>query len=375
MRAQRPFLLHFVGPAAVLLGFVAFTLLGHGAPVPDPKPVTVGFVYVGAKNDFGYNQAHAVAAAALNKLKGVRCVEKENQAEDDGAKEVMQAMIAKDKVKVIFATSYGYLRPQVDDVARKHPDIRFLHPSGPWPQGQFPDNVITFIGFADEARYLSGVVAGSMTKSNKLGFVAAKPIPFIRREINAFCLGARSVNPKAEVIVLFTGNWSDELQEANAVKRLIDRGADVVTCLVDSPKLIVETAERRGVMSCGYHVNQQSLAPKGYLTGAEWNWDKLYVEWVQQVQKGEKLSTGRMGGLKAGFVRMSPYGPAVTEHARKAADAAQAKLLDGSLVIFKGPLKDNTGKEVIDAGIKLDLNDTKLQSMDYLVEGVVDGAR
>jgi simple sugar transport system substrate-binding protein len=375
MRAHRPFLLRFVGLAAVLLGIVPLAHVGRGAPAPDPKLVTVGFVYVGPKDDAGYSQCHAAAVAALGKLKGVRCVEKENQPEDDGATEVMEAMIAKDGAKVIFATSFGYLRPFVAELARKHPDVRFLHPSGPWKQGEFADNVITFHGVADEARYLSGIVAGSTTRSNKLGFVAAKPIPHVRREINAFCLGARSVNPKAEVIVLFTGDWTNAEKEAAATKAVSERGADVVTCLVDSPKVVIQTAERAGILSCGYHVNQQSLAPKGYLTGAEWNWDKLYVEWVQQLQKGEKLVTGRTGGLKAGFVRMSPYGPSVTAQVKKAADTAKAKILDGTLVIFKGPLKDDAGKEVIATGIQLELDDPKLNAMDYFVEGVVGSAK
>ena len=127
---------------------------------------------------------------------------------------------------------------------------------------------------------MAGVVAGMTTKSNKLGFIAAKPIPQVLRNINSYTLGARSVNPKATTTVIFTGDWSMPVKEAEAANSLIDQGVDVLTMHVDSPKVIVELAERRGVFVTGYHANQAALAPKGYLTGAEWNWGKVYSDYV-----------------------------------------------------------------------------------------------
>jgi simple sugar transport system substrate-binding protein len=218
---------------------------------------------------------------------------------------------------------------------------------------------------------VAGVVAGLTTKKNKLGFVAAKPIPQVLRNINSFTLGARSVNPKATTSVVFTGEWSLPVKEAEAANSLIDQGADVLTMHVDSPKVVVETAEKRGVYSSGYHANQSTLAPKGYLTGAEWNWAKIYTDYVTWVREGKSYPHLLRGGLKEGFVKMSPYGPAVAEETRKKADEARAKLTDGSLVIYKGPLKDNTGKVVIAAGVERPQTDIELEKMSYLVDGVV----
>jgi simple sugar transport system substrate-binding protein len=210
-----------------------------------------------------------------------------------------------------------------------------------------------------------------MTKSKKLGFVAAKPIPQVRRNINAFALGARSVDPSITCQVIFTGDWSMPVKEAEATNSLIDQGVDVITCHVDSPKVVIENAERRGIWSCGYHCSQAVLAPKGYLTGAEWNWEKVYTDYVNDFKAGRKIPNLVRGGLKEKIVKTSPYGPAVTDEAKKAADGVKAKFMDGSFVIFKGPMKDNTGKEIIPAGKSYGQTAIELESMDYLVEGVI----
>ncbi len=335
------------------------------------RPLTVGYVYVGPSDDGGYSQASAQGAAALKQLKGIRCLEVDRVPETREAEQAMRRLIEQDHAAVVVATSFGYFDPHVLKLAREYPQVRFLHRSNLWQQGRHPDNISVYFGYIDEGQYVSGVVAGSMTRTNKLGFVAAKPVPQVLREINAFCLGARRVNPRAEVHVAFTGDWLDPAKEAEAATRFLNQKADVLACHVDSPKVVIETAEKRGAYSCGYHVSQARLAPKGYLTGAEWNWQKLHVDWVRQLQKGEKVPNVLGGGLKEGFIKMSPYGKAVTEKARKVADATQAALVDGSLIIFRGPLKDNTGKEVIPAGVRRLSNDPELEKMDYLVEGVV----
>jgi simple sugar transport system substrate-binding protein len=192
----------------------------------------------------------------------------------------------------------------------------------------------------------------------------------VLRNINAFTLGARSVNPKIETTVIFTGDWSLPVKEAEAANSLIDQGVDVLTAHVDSPKVIVETAERRGVYSTGYHASQYSLAAKGYLTGAEWNWEKVYKDYVEKIKKGEKWEHLVRGGFKEGFIKMSAYGTAVGADARSKADEAKAKLTDGSLTIFAGPLKDNAGKEILAAGVNQGQRDIALEKMNYLVEGV-----
>jgi len=150
---------------------------------------------------------------------------------------------------------------------------------------------------------------------------------------------------------------------------------DVLTAHVDSPKVIVELAERRGVYSCGYHASQAALAPKGYLTGAEWNWGKIYTQYISWIRDGKPFPHLLRGGFKEGFIKMSPYGPAVSDAARQKADAAKAKFTDGSMVIFRGPLSDNTGKEVIAAGVDEVQTDIALEKMAYLVQGVKGAVR
>ena len=161
------------------------------------------------------------------------------------------------------------------------------------------------------------------------------------------------------------------VKEAEATNSLIDQGIDVITCHVDSPKVVIETSERRGIFCSGYHANQAPLAPKGYLTGAEWNWEGVYTDFVQKIQAGETLPNLVRGGLKEGIVKTSPYGPAVSESDRKQAEDIKAKLTAGDFSIFKGPLQSNTGKTVIPAGVSLAQTDLSLEKMDWLVEGAL----
>jgi simple sugar transport system substrate-binding protein len=161
------------------------------------------------------------------------------------------------------------------------------------------------------------------------------------------------------------------VKEAEATNSLIDQGVDVITCHVDGPKTVVENASRRGAMVCGYHVNQATLAPKSYLTGAEWNWESLYPRFVKMFIGGETIPNFYRGGLKEGLVKVSPYGAMVAEAARKHADDVKAKLTDGSYVIFKGPVADNTGKTAIASGVARSQTDPELEKMNYLVDGVI----
>jgi len=256
-------------------------------------------------------------------------------------------------------------------VAEKYPKIEFRHCGGLWTKGKHPANTGSYFGYIGLGQYLNGIVAGHVSKTKKLGFVAAKPIPQVLQNVNSFTLGARSVDPSITTQVIFTGEWSLPVKEAEAANSLADQGIDVITVHVDGPKVAMETAERRGIYCCGYHANQQKLAPKGYLTGAEWNWASVYRSFVEKAQKGEPLPNFVRGGLAEGFVKMSPYGPALPEAARKQADAAKAQILKGGYSVFKGPLKDNRGREVVASGKAFVETAIELESMDYLVEGVV----
>ncbi len=333
--------------------------------------LTVGFIYVGPKDDYGYNQAHAEGAAAIKKLSGVKVVEEENVAETVDVQKSMQSMIELDGAGMLFPTSFGYFDPHILTVAPKYPALRFEHCGGLWKQGTHPDNVGSYFGYIGMGQYLNGVVAGHMSKTKKLGFVAAKPIPQVLLNINSFLLGARSVDPAITCQVIFTGEWSLAVKEAEATNALVDQGADVITCHVDGPKVVVETASGRGAYVCGYHADQTPLAPDHYLTGAEWNWAKVYTDMVQAQMADKPIANFVRGGLSDGFVKMSPLGSAVTEPARKQFEATKAQIMKGGFAAIKGPLKDNKGNVIAKAGEAFVETDVALESMDYLVEGVI----
>ena len=334
------------------------------------KPLTVGVIYVGPRDDFGYNQAQAQAAAEVKKLPGVKVVEEENVPETTAVQKTMTGMIAQDGAKVLFPTSFGYFDPHVIALAPKNPDVRFSHCGGLWTEAN-PKNAGSYFGYIEECQYLNGVIAGHMSKSKKIGFVAAKPIPQVLKNINAFTMGARSVDPKITTTVIFTGEWSMPVKEAEATNSLADQGVDVFTMHVDGPKVVVETAAKRGKMVCGYHASQAKLAPNAYLTGAEWNWIAAYKQIIDAARSGKPHPNFVRGGLKDGFVKTSAYGSMVTPAAKKQADDVKAAMLKGSFDIFKGPLKDNNGKTVIEAGKVFKQTDATLEGMNYLVEGVV----
>jgi len=333
-------------------------------------PLTVGILYSGSKQDYGYNQSHAVASNELKKVPGIKVVEEERVPETIAAQRSMEGMIRQDGAKLIIATSFGFFKPHVLEVAKKYPDVTFAHAGGIWAPGM-PENVGTFYGYIFAAQYLAGVTAGHMTKTKKLGVVAAKPTPNLLRSINAFTLGARSVDPTIQVRVIFTGDWVLPVREAESANSLADQGADVIACNVDSPKVVVETAEKRGVMSIGYHTSQAGVAPKGFLTGAEWNWIVPYMEFVNGVRAGQKPVHYLRGGLPEKFVKNTPFGSAVPQKTRDAVERVHAELVSGKRVIYSGPLKDNKGNVAIPAGTVYRDSDRALDPINYLVEGVI----
>ena len=249
---------------------------------PSPPSATVGFIYVGPKDDYGYNQAHAEGAAALKGMEGITVIEEENVPETVDVQKTMESMINLDGATLVFPTSFGYFDPHMLAMAAKFPDVQFRHCGGMWTEGKHPMNTGSYFGYIGLGQYLNGVAAGHATKSKKIGFVAAKPIPQVLLNINSFLLGARSVDPAITCQVIFTGEWSLAVKEAEATNALVDQGVDVITCHVDSPKVVVETAAGRGAFICGYHANQSPLAPEKYLTGAEWNWANVYKMYRRQ---------------------------------------------------------------------------------------------
>ena len=364
------------GRRSALKGLAALGMLAGGTGIREAwaqvaKKVTMGFIYVGPRDDYGYNQAHFEGKSAIAKQSWIKAVDQENVPETIAVQKAMDSMINLDGAQVIFPTSFGYFDPHILKIAPKYPKVMFLHCGGLYDASKHPKNVGSYFGYIDEAVYVSGIVAGHMSKTGKLGYIAAIPIPQVLRNINNFTMAARSVNPKITVQVVFTGGWSNPVKEAESANSLIDQGVDVLTCHVDSPKVVVETAEKRGVYSCGYHADQSKLAPKGFLTGAEWNWSKVYLDYATMISKGSQIPNLIRGGFKEGLVKSSPYGKAVSAKAKADADKVRAQFMKGDFVVYKGPIKDNTGKEVIPKGKEYGQTDIWLESMDWLVEGAV----
>ncbi len=330
--------------------------------------LVVGIVYVGARDDFGWNQAHAVAIKALKEVSGVKVVEEENVPETDAVSKSMESMINLDGAGLILATSFGYYKPFVVDLAKKYPDVKFRHAAPLWNKDTDPKNAGSYFGYLNQAHFVNGVAAGLATKTNKIGFVAAKPIASVLSNINSVLLGARSVNPKVKVQVIFTGDWSMPVREAESANALVDAGCDVITCHVDGPKVVIETAEKRGVKSCGHNSNQAPLAPKGFITGAEYKWETIYKGYAADIKAGKALPNFLIGGYEVDYVRNSPFGAGSTPEGQKAAMAAIEGLKKGK-PIYVGPLKSNKGVVVIDKSYGN--LDPFLDKMDYLLDGVI----
>ena len=329
--------------------------------------VILGIVYVGPKDDFGWNQAHATSVATLKSLPGITVVEEENVPETDAVSKSMESMINLDGANLILATSFGYYSPFVVELAKKYPDVQFRHAAPLWNKDKDPANAGSYFPYLNQAHYVDGVAAGLSSPTGKIGFVAAKPIPSVLSNINSVLLGARSVNPKATVQVIFTGDWSLPVREAEATNALVDAGCDLITCHVDSPKVVIQTAEGRGAKTCGHNASQAPLAPKGFVTGAEYKWETIYKQYADDIAAGTPLPNFLVGGYNNDMLRNSPYGAGATPEAIKAADAAIAAL-KGGFKIYAGNLKDNTGKVVVDKDY--DNYDPYLDGMNWLLEGV-----
>jgi basic membrane protein A len=349
-------------------GFAATALpLGAISRALAAEEVIIGAVYVGPRDDFGWNQAHAVAMEVIKKVPNAKVLEEENVPETDAVSKSMESMINLDGANLILGTSFGYFDPFMIDLAKKYPDVQFRHAAPLWNKDKHPSNLGGYFCYLNQAHYVDGVAAGLSSKTGKIGFVAAKPIPTVLSNINSVLLGARSVRPDAEVQVIFTGDWSMPVREAEAANALVDAGCDVITCHVDGPKVVIETAEGRGVKSCGHNASQAPLAPKGFITGAEYKWETIYKMFAGMLAKGEPLPNVVLGGYHNDMVQNTAYGAGATPEAIAAADAAIASLKAGK-PIYAGPLKDNTGKMVLDK--TFDNYDPALDGMNYLLEGV-----
>jgi len=355
--------------SATSTGTTGGTTAGGAAPGTGGK--AVGFIFVGPKDDFGYNQAAYDGSQAIAKAyPDMKVVTAENVPETAEAERVMEDMITKNDAKIIFATSYGHLAAATA-VAKRHPDVVVVHQGGLLTD-KLP-NLGTYFGTVYEPVYLAGIAAGSATKSKKLGYVVAFPIPQTLENVNAFELGAQTVNPDITTTVVFTSNWCDPAKQAEAAKSLLDQGVDVITQHQDCTKTIIETTEAAGKMSVGYHADASSLAPKGWVTGSQWNWAPLYTDIVKTVLAGQfvgsKYNADYRVGLQTGdnpFVE-SKYGTMITADTKTKIEEAKAGLKTKSP--FTGPVLDQSGATKVPAGTTPTYAEN--EQMDYLVKGVV----
>ena len=354
---------------AALLGVIALIVAGCGGSDPTPAPaareLTVGILHVGSKTDGGYNQAHAEAIEFLKvRVPGVTVLQAENVPETADAERVMENMIQQG-AKLIIPASFGYLDPALN-VALNNPDVVFEHPGG-FKQS---DNLGTYWVNTHEGMYLLGIAAGEMTQSNQIGFIAGFPIPNILASVNAFHLGARSVNPGVTTRVVFNNAWVDPSKEQSATNALADQGVDVVTMIVDSPITVVSTAESREIFSIGFHSRAlPQFAPEYWLGGIGFTWGETFVKFANDVLDGTWTSESIVGDLGSGMFGFADWGPKVPQSVKDDVAAKRLEIEGGRLSVFQGPISDQSGTVRIPAGQAG--GDELLGTTDWLAEGVI----
>ncbi|MDJ0948093.1 MAG: BMP family ABC transporter substrate-binding protein [Alphaproteobacteria bacterium] len=339
----------------------ALTLAGPRAFAADP--LKVGFVYVGPIGDYGWTHGHELGREAVVHKFGdkVKTTYVENVAEGPDAERVIR-QLASSGHGLIFTTSFGFMNPTIR-VAKQFRKVKFEHATG----YQTAPNVAVYNARFHEGRSICGAIAGHVSKSGIVGYIASFPIPEVVMGINAFTLAAQKVRPDIKVKVVWINSWYDPGKEGDGAKTLIDQGADIVCQHTDSPAPL-QTAEARGVHGFGQASDMKAYAPKAQLTAILDDWSGYYVQRVQDVLDGKWKSHNIWWGLKEGMVKMSPYGDAVPEKARKDADAIRDGIIAGTVHPFAGPIKNQEGKVVVAEGKSM--SDEELQKMDWYVQGV-----
>ncbi len=329
----------------------------------DPvKEIKAGFIYVGPVGDAGWTYAHDQGRKAMEELPYVQpSTFIESVPEGAESARIINGLVRKGH-NLIFTTSFGYMDATID-IARRNKDVVFMHCSG----YKTADNVGTYFGRMYEPRYLAGIVAGEMTKSNTIGYVAAFPIPEVIRGINAFTLGVRSVNPQAEVRVVWTQTWFDPGIERDAADSLLDVGADVLTMHQDAPATL-QAAEARGAYVIGYDTDMRSFAPNSFLTAPIWNWAAFYTKIAQEVHEGTWKSEQIWWGMKEGLVKLADFSDKVPAATKADVEKKANAIIAGTFHPFAGPIVDQDGKTVVAAGAIP--SDADLLSMNYFVAGV-----
>jgi len=352
-----------------LIGGVALTasLVTGVALVPaafaQDEVTRVGFVYVGPVGDHGWTYRHDLGRQAIEAQFGdqVETTFVESVPEGADAERVIRNL-ASSGHDLIFTTSFGYMNPTIK-VARDFPDVKFEHATG----YKRADNVSTYSARFYEGRAVIGTMAGMMTETDTVGYIASFPIPEVVRGINAFTIAMRRVNPEAEVKVVWVNSWYDPGKEADAAKALIDQGVDLIAQHTDSPAPL-QVAQERGVLGFGQASDMAGFAPESQLTSIIDDWDQYYIDRTQAVMDGTWASQDVFHGIKEGMVAFPDYGPNVPADVKEAAETVKEGIVAGTLHPFQGPIMNQAGEEVVAEGDVL--GDDVLLGMDYYVEGV-----
>jgi basic membrane protein A len=344
---------------------LAVAMAGFATGASAAEKLKVGFVYVGPVGDFGYSYQHDQGRAEMVKALGdkVETTILENVPENDSERSIEQ--LARTGHKLIFTTSFGFMEPTLK-VAKKYPNVKFEHATG----FKRATNVATYSARFYEGRYVIGQIAGKMTKTNTIGYVAAFPIPEVVSGINAFYLGAKSVNPDVKVKIIWANTWFDPGKEADAAKALLAQGADIISQHTDSAAPLQE-AEKAGKLAFGQASDMSRFAPKAQLTSIIDDWSGYYIERTKAALDGKWKSTDTWHGMKDGMVVMAPFANMPAD-VKAMAEKTTAGIKDGSILPFACPVVDQSGKTVECKGGK-GLDDGQILSMNWYVKGI-DGS-
>ena len=312
----------------------------------------------------GQSFAHELGRQSVEKMPGVTTNFVDSVIEsDDNYIEAVLVRMARNGDDLIFATSYGYSNA-VNKIARQFPNVIFMHCSG----NMRSSNVGTYFGRIYQARYLTGLVAGAMTKSNNIGYIAAYPVPEVIRGINAFALGVLESNPNAKIIVRWTKDWNDPIKEKIYANELVDLKADILTQHQDSPAIQI-AAKKRGVYSIGYNHDMSAFAREAHLTAAIWNWSAFYKSTVKTVSAGNWKSEDTWWGLEKDLVDIAPFGPMVPDKLKLKVLRKKKDIKSRKFSVFSGPVLDREGNTRIPKGKHA--TDEELRSMNWFVKGVI----
>ncbi len=351
------------GSKFLLFRALAAALAMAGAAAQAAEPLKVAFIYVSPIGDAGWTFQHETGRRQMAAALGDRVETKFIETVPEGAEaERVIRQFAADGYGLVFTTSFGYMNPTIK-VAKRFPGATFEHATG-YKRGK---NVGTYNVRFYEGRYLAGIVAGGMSKSNIAGYVAAFPIPEVLMGINAFTLGMQSVNPEARTKVIWTSSWYDPGREREAADVLVTQGADVLTHHTDSTA-VVQAADEKAVYAIGYHSDMSKYGPRAHLTAVTHHWGDFYTRMTQEVIDGNWESRDIWGGIKAGMVSLAPINPVVPRDLAALVEEKQDAIRNGSFHPFQGPVKDQQGKVRIAAGSTI--SDDDLSKMQWYVQGV-----